>query len=137
MNRPRRKVLTYGRFDLFDQDHVRFLRDLSRLGNELIVGCATDDHARAQGRPCQMPYDARRAMLDHCRFVDHVIGLAAAAQIRTDIVNYNVATLAMGLEWRGQFDHLRDVAQVVYLPRRAASEAAISWTPSPPIAAAG
>ena len=127
---PRYKaVLTYGRFDLFDQDHVHFLRHLSGLGDELIVGCATDDHARSLGTPCQMSYEARRAMLVHCRFVDRVIAETAPAQKRTDIVNYNVSTLAMGTEWQGQLEHLRDVAQVLYLPRRAASAAAISWMP--------
>ncbi|NNE53129.1 MAG: adenylyltransferase/cytidyltransferase family protein [Sulfitobacter sp.] len=124
-----RVVLTYGRFDLFDQDHAQFLRSIRGLGDELIVGCASDTLARAQGTPCQMPFEARRAMLTHCRFVDRVIVQTSEAQKRTDIVNYNVSALVMGEEHLARFDHLSDIAEVRYLPRKRASAAAISWQP--------
>lgn len=141
MNRaalPRhRTIITYGRFDLFDQDHVQFLRHLGGLGDELIVGCTSDALARAQGNPCQMPYDARRAMLSHCRFVDRVIAETDPAQKRTDIVNYNVGALIMGTEWHGLFDDLRDIANVLYLPRRTASESAVNWVPDAGFAITG
>lgn len=39
------------------------------------------------------------------------------AQKRSDIVNHNVAIFAMGDDWTGKFDDLKDVARVVYLPR--------------------
>ena len=39
-------------------------------------------------------------------------------QKHTDIVNYNVSVFAMGDEWSGQFDALKDITQVRYLPRR-------------------
>ncbi|MDF1728789.1 MAG: adenylyltransferase/cytidyltransferase family protein [Sulfitobacter sp.] len=126
---PRRIVLTYGRFDLFDQDHAHFLRHLRTMGEEIIVGCTSDSLASQQGRPCQMPYTARRAMLEHCRFVDRVIPHTHAAQFRGDIVNYNVSTLVMGQEDRKLYDSARDLADVQYIPRRFASDQAIEWQP--------
>lgn len=115
-----RVILTYGRFDLFHQDHIRFLRQISQLGSELIVGCATDDYADALGTPCQMDFEARRAVLESCRFVSRVIAETDANQKRTDIVNYNASALAMGVEHAGRLDDLQDIAQIHYLPRASA-----------------
>ncbi|MCX7559860.1 adenylyltransferase/cytidyltransferase family protein [Sulfitobacter sp. F26204] len=121
-----RIMLTYGRFDLFHQDHIRFLRQVSAMGHELIVGCATDEHARRSGYPCQMSYAERRAILQSCRFVSRVIPETSFDQKRTDIVNYNVSALVMGKNQRGHFDGLQDVAQVLYLPRLAARKQGVT-----------
>ncbi len=112
-----RTLLTYGRFDLFHQGHVRFLHKLSMLGTELIVGCTTDALAEVSGSPCEMPFAERRACLESCRFVTRVITESDPAQKRTDIVNYNVSTIAMGAEHHGALDDLSDIAQVLYVPR--------------------
>lgn len=125
----RRVILTYGRFDLFDQDHADFLRRLSRLGNTLIVGCATDDSAQAQGRACHLPFEARREMLAYCRYVDRVVPFFHPDQAFTDVVNYDVSALVMGVEDAGLYDHLKDVTEVQYIPRHRASEQAIGWMP--------
>jgi len=112
-----RVVLTYGSFDLFHQGHARLLQRLSMMGSELIVGCSTDAYNEQMGVPAVTPYAQRRLMLESCRFVSRVISEQAWEQKYTDIVNYNVSVFAMGEDWRGQFDHLNDVAQVVYVPR--------------------
>ncbi|WP_299559250.1 adenylyltransferase/cytidyltransferase family protein [uncultured Sulfitobacter sp.] len=114
---PARVVLTYGAFDLFHQGHVRLLHRLSTMGTELIVGCSTDAYNAEMGVPSVMPYAQRRLLLESCRFVDRVIAEQDHDQKYTDIVNYNVSVFAMGDDWTGQFDHLEDVAQVVYIPR--------------------
>lgn len=112
-----RVVLTYGAFDKFHQGHARLLQQLARLGTELIVGCSTDSYNDRMGVPSIQPYAQRRLMLESCRFVDRVIAEQAWDQKYIDIVNNNVSVLAMGDDWRGQFDHFEDVAQVVYVPR--------------------
>ena len=38
-------------------------------------------------------------------------------QKRTDIPLYHVDTFVMGDDWKGKFDLLEDLCQVVYLPR--------------------
>lgn len=110
-----RVLLTYGRFDPFDQTQIEVLRRLSRMGRELVVGCTSDALARAQGRPCSLPFETRRALLESCRYVSRVIAQTDADQHRTDIVNYNVSTLVVDRRASGEFDHLNDVAQVLCL----------------------
>ena len=110
-----RTLLTYGSFDLFSQTHVRLLRDLSGMCEELIVGCATDSYCMQAAVPCAVPYAERRAMLEHCRFVSHVIPFHSVDQQHTDIVNYNVSALAMDRSWQGQLDGLRDIVRLLYL----------------------
>ena len=112
-----RVVLTYGSFDLFHQGHAQLLRHLSMLGSELIVGCATDARAARTGTPAATPYAQRREMLERCRYVSRVIAEHDCGQKYTDIINYNVSVFAMGDEWTGQFDHLEEITQVVYVLR--------------------
>ncbi|WP_386178746.1 adenylyltransferase/cytidyltransferase family protein [Sulfitobacter sp. MF3-043] len=111
-----RVILTYGRFDQFGQNHIRLLRSLAALGDELIVGCASDDFAHLQGYPCLQSLETRRAILRKCRFVSRVITEESFEQKHTDVINYNVSVLAISAAWAGQCDHLRDIAQVLYLP---------------------
>ena len=111
-----RVILTYGRFDQFGQNHIRLLRGLAALGDELIVGCASDDFAQLQGHPCLQSFKMRRAMLDKCRFVSRVITEESFEQKHTDVINYNVSVLAIRAAWAGQCDDLRDITQVLYLP---------------------
>ncbi len=117
MIRPTRTVLTYGTFDLFHHGHVRLLQRLSQLGDELIVGCSTDEFNAVKGKRCVMPYGQRREILEACRFVARVIPEESWAQKRSDIVNYNVSIFAMGDDWAGHFDDLGDLTRVMYLPR--------------------
>jgi glycerol-3-phosphate cytidylyltransferase len=112
-----RLVLTYGCFDQFHQGHVQFLRRVAQMGDELIVGCATDEHANRIGLPCAQPYRQRRGLLERCRYVSRVIAETDEDQQRTDIVNYNASALVMGEEYTGLFNHLQDIAQIYYLPR--------------------
>ena len=96
MIRPATTVLTYGTFDLFHHGHVRLLQRLSQLGDELIVGCSTDEFNAVKGKRCVMPYGQRREILEACRYVARVIPEENWAQKRSDIVNYNVSIFAMG-----------------------------------------
>ncbi|WP_339766902.1 adenylyltransferase/cytidyltransferase family protein [uncultured Pseudosulfitobacter sp.] len=117
MIRPATTVLTYGTFDLFHHGHVRLLQRLSQLGDELIVGCSTDEFNAVKGKRCVMPYGQRREILEACRYVARVIPEESWAQKRSDIVNYNVSIFAMGDDWAGHFDDLGDLTRVMYLPR--------------------
>ena len=114
---PRRTVLSYGTFDLSQPAESAYLRDLCALGDELILGCATDAFADLHGLHTTSDYAQRRSMLEHCRYVDRVIAQKTTGQIRTDIVNYNVCVFAMDEAWAGHFDDLQDITQVIYLAR--------------------
>lgn len=131
-----RVVLTYGRFDHFGQNHISFLRQLAVRGAEVIVGCATDYHAASLGLSCTHPFEMRRAVLQSCRYVSRVIPEESTEQKRTDIVNYNAHTLAMGSEWIGHYDDLQDVAKILYMKRNAIRGKSFEFSQIPQFAAA-
>lgn len=126
----RRVVLSYGIFDQFSPADADRLRSLSHLGDEVIVGCATDAFCADMGLSPFMPYAARREILESCRFVARVIPQVCADQQRTDIVNYNVGVFVADADCAGQFDHLQDLAQVRYLPQQGANIRGLYAAPS-------
>ncbi|MDW4497803.1 glycerol-3-phosphate cytidylyltransferase [Sulfitobacter sp. D35] len=113
---PRRTILTYGRFDGFGAAEAALLKRLCCMGADLIVGCSTDEFADANGAPCRDGFRRRRETLEACRYVSRVIPETCWEQKRTDIVNYNVSIFAMTEDWRGAFDDLQDIVDVLYVP---------------------
>lgn len=113
----KRVVITYGTFDLFHVGHLRLLKRLSALSSHLIVACSTDAFNRGKGKTTVVPFDHRVEVLEGCRYVDQVIAEEAWEQKVTDIAKYDVDLFAMGDDWAGKFDELRDLCDVLYLPR--------------------
>ncbi|MFK7874468.1 MAG: adenylyltransferase/cytidyltransferase family protein [Paracoccaceae bacterium] len=110
-------VLTYGTFDLFHVGHVRLLSRLADLADRVIVACSTDKFNAIKGKKTAIPFQDRVEILNACRYVDLVIPETNWAQKPVDIANYNVNLFAMGDDWAGKFDELRDLCDVLYLPR--------------------
>ncbi|KEJ87800.1 adenylyltransferase/cytidyltransferase family protein [Sulfitobacter donghicola] len=110
-------ILTYGTFDLFHVGHLRLLRRLSELGERLIVGCSTDEFNARKGKVTAITYVQRVEILEACRYVDLVIPESDWAQKREDVRRFDVDLFAMGDDWAGKFDDLRDLCDVLYLPR--------------------
>jgi glycerol-3-phosphate cytidylyltransferase len=113
-----RTILTYGGFDGFHTGHGDWLRQLSRLGSDLVVGCHSDAFCTRLGQPAQKGFAARRAVLERCRFVSRVIPLETWDQTRSDIVNYNVSVLALPEHIRLPMSGLDEIVQVLRLPMR-------------------
>jgi glycerol-3-phosphate cytidylyltransferase len=116
-NNGKRRVLTYGTYDLFHLGHVRLLARAKALGDVLIVGLSTDEFNAVKGKTCVMPFEQRRAMLEACRHVDLVIPETCWEQKRSDVVHHGIDTFVMGDDWAGKFDELKDLCSVLYLPR--------------------
>lgn len=110
-------VLTYGTFDLFHVGHVRLLRRLSQLGDRLIVGCSTEAFNSLKNKTTIVPYEQRKETLEACRYVHKVIPEESWDQKRSDIRREKADIFAMGSDWAGHFDDLKDIVQVIYLPR--------------------
>lgn len=110
-------VITYGTFDLFHLGHVRLLHRLSNLGDRLVVACSTDEFNATKGKRCIMPFEHRLEILEACRYVDKVIPERNWEQKREDIVKQKADIFCMGDDWVGKFDDLKDLCEVVYLPR--------------------
>ncbi|MDP4528330.1 glycerol-3-phosphate cytidylyltransferase [Alkalimonas delamerensis] len=110
-------VITYGTFDLFHIGHVNLLKRAKSLGDRLIVGVSTDEFNQSKGKTTLVPYAHRAAILESCRYVDLIIPEQNWQQKRPDIVQHNVDIFLMGDDWRGKFDELSDLCQVIYLDR--------------------
>lgn len=120
MNRPDdefRIILTYGTFDLFHVGHLNLLQRAASLGHRLVVGVSTDEFNAAKGKNCVIPFEERAAIVAAISGVDVVFPETSWDQKRHDIRRFSAHVFVMGEDWRGRFDDLRDLCQVVYLPR--------------------
>ena len=112
-----RKVITYGTFDVLHWGHIRLLKRARDLGDFLIVGVSTDEFNERNGKKARLPYETRKKTVELLRCVDLVVPETEWGQKRKDIVEHGCSVLAMGDDWKGKFDDLSDIAEVVYLPR--------------------
>jgi glycerol-3-phosphate cytidylyltransferase len=112
-----KRVITYGTYDLLHCGHIRLLQRAKALGDYLIVALSTDEINAFKGKEAYHPYEERKAMLEAIRYVDLVIPEAEWEQKRSDIIKYQVDVFVIGDDWKGKFDHLSDLCEIVYLPR--------------------
>jgi glycerol-3-phosphate cytidylyltransferase len=89
-------VITYGTFDLFHLGHVRLLRRLAALGDQLVVVCSTDEFNVLKGKKSVMPFKQRVEILASCRYVDKVLPEQGWAQKRSDIIREGADIFGMG-----------------------------------------
>jgi len=112
-----RIILTYGTFDMFHVGHLRLLNRLKNLGDKLIVAVSSDEFNEVKGKKTLIPYDQRALIVEHIKCVDMVIPEHNWEQKVSDIKKYDVDIFAMGNDWEGKFDFLKEHCEVVYLPR--------------------
>lgn len=112
-----KRVITYGTYDLLHWGHIRLLKRARELGDYLIVGLSTDEFNAVKGKAAYHPYEERKMMLEAIRYVDLVIPENNWEQKRDDIRKYEADIFVMGDDWQGKFDDLKDIVEVVYLPR--------------------
>jgi len=110
-------VITYGTFDIYHVGHVRLLRRLRAMGDRLFVGCSTDSFNKTKGKSSAMSYEDRVELLRSCIYVDKVFAEWDWDQKPKDIQRYDADIFAMGDDWAGKFDYLKEYCEVVYLPR--------------------
>jgi len=110
-------VITYGTFDMFHIGHLKLLERLSRLGNKLIVAVSTDEFNILKSKKTLIPFEQRFEIVSALKYVDQVIPEASWEQKIKDIQKYNVDIFAMGDDWMGKFDYLKEYCEVVYLER--------------------
>ena len=110
-------VLTYGTFDMFHIGHLNLLNRLKSLGDKLIVAVSTDEFNSIKGKKTLIPFEQRALIVQNIKCVDMVISEENWEQKIDDIKKYNVDIFAIGDDWQGKFDFLKDYCKVVYLPR--------------------
>lgn len=113
-----KKVITYGTYDLLHQGHINLLRRAKELGDYLIVGVTNDSFDRDRGK-----LNVRNNVLERVEavkatgYADQIIIEDYIGQKIDDIQKYNVDIFAIGSDWEGKFDYLKEFCEVVYLPR--------------------
>ena len=113
-----RTVITFGTFDVFHVGHVRVLERAAAYGDRLVVGVSADAlNVAKKGRPPVFSQDERLEIISALRVVDEVFIEESLEQKRDYILKYAADVLVMGDDWAGKFDWVRDVCEVVYLPR--------------------
>ena len=113
-----KKVITYGTYDLLHYGHINLLRRAKSLGDYLIVALSTDEFNRdKKGKQCYFSYEQRKQLLEAVRYVDLVIPENDWDQKISDVQEFKVDVFAMGNDWEGKFDFLKDYCEVVYFPR--------------------
>lgn len=110
-------VITYGTFDIFHVGHLNLLCRAKTLGDRLVVGISTDEFNKMKGKTCFFPYEQRAQIVRALEAVDDVIPEHSWEQKALDIARESASTLVMGDDWRGRFDDLGRIVEVVYLPR--------------------
>ena len=112
-----KKIITYGTYDLLHYGHINLLRRAKQLGDYLIVGLSTNEFNAIKNKTCYFPYEERKKLLEAIRYVDLVIPEVNWEQKRDDIKKHDVDIFVMGDDWKGKFDDLRDLCEVIYLSR--------------------
>lgn len=113
-----KKVITYGTYDLLHQGHLNLLRRAKELGDYLIVGVTNDNFDRDRGK-----LNVRNNVLERVEavkatgYADQIIIEDYVGQKIDDIQKYGVDVFAIGSDWEGKFDYLKEFCDVVYLPR--------------------
>lgn len=87
------------------------------MSDRLIVAISTEEFNKEKGKKTLIPYKQRAEIVENIKCVDLVIPEESWTQKRADIKNHNVDIFAMGDDWQGKFDTLKDICEVVYLER--------------------
>jgi glycerol-3-phosphate cytidylyltransferase len=113
----KRRVITYGTFDMFHIGHLRLLQRLKLLGDELIVCVSTDEFNKKKGKTTLIPYEQRAEIVSNIKCVDMVIPENNWEQKIIDVQKFNIDIFGIGDDWKGKFDFLKEYCEVVYLER--------------------
>jgi glycerol-3-phosphate cytidylyltransferase len=113
-----KKVITYGTYDLFHRGHYNLLKRAKELGDYLIVGVTTDnfDLERGKMNTCNNVMERIEAV-KATGLADQIVIEEYKGQKIDDIQKYDVDIFAIGSDWEGYFDYLKEFCEVVYLPR--------------------
>lgn len=113
-----KKVITYGTFDLFHEGHYNLLKRAKELGDYLVVGVTTEHYDLQRGKLNVInPLLERIENVRNTGFVDEIIIEDHEGQKQEDIQKMGIDIFAIGSDWIGSFDYLKDYCEVVYLER--------------------
>lgn len=112
------RVITYGTFDLFHEGHYRLLQRAKALGDYLIVGVTTEKYDMERGKLNVV--DSLMTRVENVKktgFADEIVIEEFSGQKVSDVQKYRIDIFAIGSDWTGFFDYMKDYCQVIYLER--------------------
>ena len=113
-------VLIAGTFDILHERHINMLKNARNLGTQLIVMLSTDEFNTNKGKKAYQSYETRKFVLESVRYVDLVVPEQSWDDKALYIDMFDVDIFAMGDDWRGKFDELKEIfpnLKVMYFPR--------------------
>ena len=93
------------------------MQRVKNLGSHLTVAISTDNFNAIKDKKTLIPYSQRKEIVENIKCVDQVIPETCWEQKEEDIKNFDINIFAMGNDWEGKFDFLRNYCEVIYLPR--------------------
>ena len=113
-----KKVITYGTYDLLHFGHIKLLERAKALGDYLVVGVTADtfDHDRGKIN-VQQSLMERIEAVRATGIADEIIIEEYEGQKIDDIKRFGISIFAIGSDWKGKFDYLKEYCEVVYLER--------------------
>jgi glycerol-3-phosphate cytidylyltransferase len=115
-----KKIITYGTFDLFHKGHKSLLMRAKALGDYLIVGITSEMYDRDRGKLNVTQSLAERIEnIKSTNIADEIIVEEYEGQKINDILKHNIDVFAIGSDWLGKFDYLKEYCEVIYLERTA------------------
>jgi glycerol-3-phosphate cytidylyltransferase len=113
-----KRIITFGTFDVFHVGHVNILERAAQYGDFLIVGVSSDElNFSKKGRNPIYSQSDRCRIISSLRFVDEVFLEESLELKKQYIMEHEANVLIMGDDWEGRFDWVKDVCEVMYLPR--------------------
>lgn len=113
-----KRIITFGTFDLFHYGHLQILKRAKEFGDYLIVGVSSDslNFAKKSRYPIYTQIE-RKDIIESLKYVDCAFIEESLELKRLYCLQYKADILVMGSDWEGRFDNLRDICEVIYLPR--------------------
>lgn len=113
-----RIVITFGTFDVLHVGHLRLLNRARSLGDRLVVGVSADTlNLSKKGRSAIYSQAERLEIVASLKAVDEVFLEESLEHKRDYVLHAGASVLAMGDDWKGRFDNLSDICEVVYFSR--------------------
>lgn len=128
MKESEKIVLVAGTFDILHESHINMLRNAQNIGDKLIVMLSTDEFNAEKGKKAYQSYDTRKYILESLRYVDLVVPEQSWDDKSLYIDMFDVDIFAMGDDWRGEFDFLKEEfpnLKIMYFPRGTTSSSKI------------
>ena len=113
-----KRVITYGTFDMLHYGHINLLKRAKELGDYLVVGVTSEEYDYNRGKlNVSQSLLTRIENVKKTGLADKIIVEEYFGQKVSDIQQYEIDTFAIGSDWVGKFDYLKEYCEVVYLDR--------------------